>query len=371
MAETLTLSALIRPCVRAIKPYVAGKSPQAAQGRRVKLASNENRLGSSPLAIEAVSKALKNGLSEYNDSHQSALKDAVVNFWKKNGVNFSNDRLVFGDGSGEVLSLLLNTLVNENETVVFPEKSFILYSLQSGIRNARIIESPRKGFNIDCDALTADALSHHAKLVILANPDNPTSGFISKAGIRDMMTKIPESTIVLLDEAYIHFAGIENSALDLIDTFPNLIITHTFSKAYGLAALRVGYAVAHTDIATEAEKIRLPFNLGLLQQEGAIAALKDDDFLDKTLKHNQKASKRLQQELENLGFHIPVRPFGNFLFVDLGEKFAQCYNVLESAGITVRNLESFGFGSRFARITVGTDEDNEYLLAILKKHYER
>ncbi len=371
MATKIELSKVVRPCVRNIKPYVAGKSPKSSGSRRVKLASNENRLGSSGLALEAVSRALKNGLYEYSDSHQNFLKEATLAFWKKHGVNLLPEQLVFGDGSGEVLSLIFNTLVNENESVIFPEKSFILYALQAGIRNARVIESARNGFVIDTNSLVRDAIRYNAKLVILANPDNPTSSFIHRDKIREMMEKMPAATMVLLDEAYIHFAGLENSALGFIEDFPNLIIIHTFSKAYGLAALRVGYGVMHGEIAAEIEKIRLPFNLGVLQQEGAAAALSDDVFLNHTLNHNKQASLWLQKQLSSLGYSVAVEPFANFLFVDLGENSQRVYSGLEASGITIRNLESFGFGARFARITIGSDTDNEYLIETLKKYNKR
>lgn len=362
----------VRSEIRGLKDYAAGKKPKASSsGRRIKLASNENPFGSSKLAMQAIRKAAEEDLNIYPDSKMKELRKALVEFWGARKVALSENQFLFGDGSGEILNMLIAAFCGEGDTVVIPEKSFSLYSLLSIPKGAEVNEVPRaEGYVTDLDAMLDYAQKNSAKMILFANPDNPTSTFIRLEEIRDFMKKVPEDTAVVLDEAYIHFIGLENSALFILEEFPNLIIMHTFSKAYGLAALRVGYGVMHPEIEKMMEKIRLPFNLGIYQQVGATAALQDDEFLEMTVSENRKGLDFLTLKFDEMGLSFPY-PFGNFVMVDLGEDFARVYAGLEEAGISVRNLQSFGYGARFARITSGTSEENEYLTETLEKIYRR
>lgn len=358
----------LRAEVLELPEYVAGKMPNAsATGRKIKLASNENAFGASPLALEAMGEVLNESLRIYPDSRMHILRNAVVEFWKQKRVDLSPDTLLFGDGSGEILSLIMNAFIDHDDEIVLPQNSFSLYRLIGRSRGGRITEIPRSAdYRADIRAMAEHSTQNRSKMLILANPDNPTSTFIRLEDIRDMMKHIPETTAVLVDEAYMHFAGLENSAIELLNDFPNLTVSFTFSKAYGLAALRVGYAVMHPQIAVHIEKLRLPFNLGLLQQVGATAALMDNDFLEETVRLTREGIDYLSSQFDRLGIPYPY-PFGNFFMVDLGKNYGEVFTMLSDNGISIRQLASFGFAPNFARINIGTMEENEYLIEILEQ----
>lgn len=347
--------------------YSEGKAPRTVSARTIKMSSNENLIGSSPKALAAIEASLKAGLAGYPDKKQKILKEALSRYWKRQGVAVSPDELLLGDASGEVLNMLLAAFVKDGDTVVIPENSFILYALLSIPKGAKVKEVKRNEFRADPGRiLKAVKKAKRAKMVIIANPDNPTSTFLSPEEVRKFMKKMPEKTAVVMDEAYIHFAGLENSAIRFMKEFPNLILMYTFSKAYGLAGLRVGYAVLNAKIAEQIEKIRLPFNLGSMQLSGATAALEDDAFLAETLRQITEGQKYLNDNLERLGFQC-LKPSGNFIFADFGEKWRKTVDALEEKGISVRTLGAFGFGDRYVRITIGKKEDNEYLVRSLEE----
>ncbi len=347
--------------------YAEGRPPRiSASGKCVKLASNENRFGSSPLALRAISEALGGGLSVYPDKKQAALKQAAANFWQSCGFDVTPEHIVFGDSSGEALNMLLAAFIRDKDTVVIPEKSFILYSLLARAKGAKVKEVRRREDQADPERILAVfKKTKKIRMIILANPDNPTSTYIPLEEIRKFLRRVPEQTAVLLDEAYIHFTGAQHSAVRLLRDFPNLIVLHTLSKAYGLAGLRVGYAVMHPKIAAHVEKIRLPFNLGTLQQVGALAAFSDREFLDMTVRKTADGREYLQRELGRLG--IQHRPgFANFIFANLGAAAPAILKRLEDGGVSVRPLEDFGYEPGFVRITIGTAEENEYLVRLLE-----
>jgi histidinol-phosphate aminotransferase len=356
----------IRDDILSLDNYKAGRSPKTAAGRKIKLSSNENRFGVSSKASDAVTLALKEGLSVYPDSRMVNLKNAVVGFWKRRDINITVDNLIFGDGSGEVLNLILAAFLNDGDKVVIPEHSFILYRLLSIPKGAEVIEVKRRDFAVDLDKLAIETANRNAKVVIFSNPDNPTSTFADRDKIKTFLDKIPETVAVVLDEAYIHFAGLENSCADFVAEYPNLIITHTFSKAYGLAGLRVGYGIMSSEVAVQLEKIRLPFNLGALQQAGASAALEDEDFLDMTVRKTAAGRDFILTELRKSGITV-LDAYGNFVFADFGDSTQAIWENLERNGITVRMLSDFGFGDNFVRITVGTDEDNGFLIEKIRE----
>jgi len=231
------------------------------------------------------------------------------------------------------------------------------------------VEVERKNFEIDLGKILEKInLIEGKKIVLFANPDNPSSAFIEKDRLKSFLKKIDSNIPVIIDEAYIHFAGIKNSCIDLIKEFENLIIIHTFSKAYGLAGLRVGYGVMSEKLAKEVEKIRLPFNLGTLQQIGAIAALRDQRFLKETLSYVEEGKKYLMKELEKLSIRY-LKPHANFIFVDFGERAKEILAFLEKKGITIRHLTDFGYSENYVRITIGLPWENKFLIKNLKEFF--
>ncbi len=360
----------VRKDIISLDFYKAGKQKKS-KGKSIKLSSNENLLGTSCLAISAIKKALKNGLNVYPDSKMLELKKELVCFFERNRLTISEKNLVFGDGSGEVIHLLFSLFTTEETTLILPEKSFILYYLQSKSKGAKIVEVERKDFRIDLkEFLNVLENIKGKKIILFANPDNPTSTFIEKEEIEDFLTKIPSDVPVIVDEAYIHFAGMEKSVIPLIKKFSNLIVIQTFSKAFGLASLRVGYGIMNEEIVTQIEKIRLPFNLGKLQQDGAIFALRDKKFLDKTLNFVEKGKKFLKKEFENLGIKY-MEPYGNFFFVDFGKDVNDLISFLEDSGITIRHLVDFGYPENFVRITIGLLVHNKILIKRIREFYGR
>jgi histidinol-phosphate aminotransferase len=306
--------------------------------------------------------ALAGGVSLYPDPEMNRLRDAVVLFWRKKGVNINRKGIVFGDSADEIINMIAEAFITEGDEVIISENSFSLYSICSASKGAVVKEIPRKDFKVDLDGIAERAnFSERSKLVMFSNPDNPTSTFHGSAAINDFMKKIPPRTAVLLDEAYIDFAGTENSFLPGISRYQNLIIAYTFSKNFGLAGLRVGYAVMEEKLAEQIDRIRLPFNLGTLQQCGAAAALEDENFIKRTLSAVEDGKNFLERELERLGIRYP-EPHGNFIFVDLGPKSSSIREHLEKNGITIRPLLSFGLPENFFRISVGSMEANRYLI---------
>jgi histidinol-phosphate aminotransferase len=358
----------IRAEIRGLKNYVAGEMPLKSKvDKQIKLASNENLFGSSPRALAAIEEEIKKGLSIYPDSKMKALKNGVSDYWIKRNTRIYPENLIFGDSSGEVLNMLLAAFLKDGDSIVIPEKSFSLYSLLAIPKGAKVIEAARDDFQVSINALIqAVKKEKNVKMVILSNPDNPTSTFLFPDEIEKLLKNVPEETVVLVDEAYIDFAGKENSSIKWLQNFPNLILIYTFSKAYGLAGLRVGYAVMVPELASQIEKIRLPFNLGTLQQKGAIAALEDEEFVENVVEQIHIGRNYLERELRNLGiWQLPSA--GNFIFADFGEKHALIRNFLEENGISVRTLSSFGYPENYVRITIGRKEDNEYFIEKLKE----
>ena len=314
----------IRDEVKALANYSAGQPPKKGGRSQIKLASNENRWGASPKALTAIESARNDGLAVYPDSKMKALRQAVADFWKRRGCEVEPESILFGDGSGEVLNMVIALFVKDGDIIVTPEKSFSLYALLSAPKGAKVVKTGRKtGGDIDLDAMTDAIIKYNPKIAMFANPDNPVSTLIALDRIEAFLKKVPPETAILLDEAYIHFAGLEHSAIGLMERFPNLILMYTFSKAYGLAGLRVGYALMHPELEKQIEKIRLPFNLGNIQQAGAIAALEDEDFLKMTVGETQKQRIRLTLAIRELGAIVP-EPYGNFILRISGRKRRMC-----------------------------------------------
>ncbi len=360
----------IRGDILSLDFYKAGKVAKK-KGISIKLSSNENLLGSSPLALKAIKNELRKNLNIYPDSKMEDLKTALVSYFERENIFLKKGNLVFGDGSGEVINMIFSLFISEGLTLILPEKSFILYYLQSKCRGAKICEVERTGFNINLDKMLQKVNEVEGKKAVLfANPDNPTSTFITKDEIEKFLRKVPSEIPVIVDEAYIHFAGLSNSVIPLMDKYSNLIIIHTFSKAFGLASLRIGYGVMTEDLIYQIEKIRLPFNLGKLQQIGAINALKDKVFFEKTLNFIKEGKLYLKKGFDKLGIRY-LEPYANFFFVDFGNEVNEILSFLNENGISVRHLVDFGYPENFVRITIGLPLHNKILLKRIEDFYGR
>lgn len=358
---------LVPPYVQSLQPYVPGKPIEEVEreyGVRdvAKLASNENALGPSPLALVAAREAAAK-VHLYPDGSAFHLRNALA---AKLGVE---PREVFvGNGSNELIELLVRTFVLEEEEVLTSAQSFIAYKLAAQAHGRTLVEAPMKGrFHYDLDALRK-LLSRRTKVVFLANPDNPTGTWFGEQELLPFLDAVPRDTLVVLDEAYVEFvdaAGFQDS-LALRRRYPNLVVLRTFSKIHGLAGLRLGYGLARPEIVEFLDRVRAPFNVNLVAQAAGVAALGDDEHVrqSRALVHGERP--RLAAGLAALGATV-VPSQGNFVLADLpGRPAKELFEALLREGVVVRPMGGYGFPNA-VRITVGLRTENEKCLAALKK----
>lgn len=354
------------PSIATLSPYRPGK-PAGELERElgltdiVSLASNENPLGPSPRALAAATAALSR-LERYPDGAGFELKAAL-----NKAYGISSDRLTLGNGSNELLNLAARAFVRPGDEVIYSQYAFVAYAIAAKACQARAVEVPARDYAHDLPAM-ADAVSERTRLIYLANPNNPTGTSFSDAELRAFLDAVPERVIVVLDEAYTEYvdpdAGLPNG-LDLIDDYPNLIVTRTFSKAFGLAGLRVGFAVANAQIADLMNRIREPFNVNAAALAAATAALTDEEYLQQTLEINRRGRQQLSEGLERLGLEF-LASQGNFLTLDLQRDAQPVFEALLRQGVIVRPLQPYAM-PRHLRVTVGTEQENRRFLDALAR----
>ncbi len=343
-----------------IKSYVAGKPISEVQAEYgitnpIKLASNENALGPSPKALEAIKKTLCS-VHIYPDSYYRSLRQKLADSF-----NVESQQIILGNGSDEVMSFIGQALLLPEEEVIVPHPAFSIYEKIAIMSQARLKKIPLKDMAIDLQAIV-NAISPKTKLIFLTNPHNPTGSFLGRDQLIKFLRQIPSATLVVLDEAYVDFVSETNQfdSVDLIKSFPNLIILRTFSKAYGLAGLRIGYGVFSLELAEIVEKVRLPFNVNLLAQVAAEAALDDKEFLEKTRQMILKGRHFLTEGLQALGIRVYPSE-ANFVMIHVGPQAHLIYKELLKRGIIVRPLDNYDL-PEFLRITIGTLEQNKEFL---------
>lgn len=355
--------------VRSLQPYQPGKPLEELEreygiSHAVKLASNENPLGPGKKALAAIEQHLSE-LSRYPDGNGFSLKKALS---KKHGV--SMDQLTLGNGSNDILEFLARAFVAVNDEVIFSEYAFAVYPIVTQAVGGRAVVVAAKDYGYDLDAIAA-AVSDKTRLIFIANPNNPTGTWLTEKALRDFLEKVPAQVLVVLDEAYYEYAidpalracGY-TSVMHWINDYPNLVVTRTFSKAYGLAGLRMGYGVSHTDVADILNRVRQPFNANSLALAAAEAALDDDVHLQHSVKLNAEGMQVLTRAFEQLGLdYIPS--VGNFVCVKVGDA-AGVYEALLRAGIIVRPVANYGLPD-YLRITIGRADENARFLDALKK----
>jgi histidinol-phosphate aminotransferase len=350
--------ALIRPEIKEIKDYVPGGAPRAAG--MVKLASNENPLGPSPQALAAIAKEAKN-LQVYPDQKSMLLREALS---KKLGV--SDDCLICGNGSDEIMAILGATYLNPGEEVVISKNTFSIYELVARIFSGKLIFVDLKDFELDLEKI-AGAITGKTKIIFLTNPNNPGGTIFTASRFEAFMGKIPANVLVVADEAYGEFVESQEfpNTLNYVKDGRNLIVLRTFSKFYGLAGLRVGYGIAKKEIIAPMFRTKMPFNVNRLAQVGAVAALGDGEFAEKTIKNNSQGKKYLYPELDKLGLDYK-KTQANFIFINLKKPADEFFLRILKEGIIIRPLTSFGL-SQAIRISIGTPEQNEKLISALVK----
>lgn len=353
------------PGLAALKPYVPGK-PLSELEREygvsdsIKLASNENPLGPSPKAVEAMQAALHD-LTRYPDGGAFELCKALARHH-----DVDARRITVGNGSNDVLDMIARTFLGPGRESLFSQYAFAVYPLSSMAVGAELKIAPAADYAHDLSAMQT-MIGERTGVVWIANPNNPTGTRLGSDALRAFVDAVPEHVIVVVDEAYFEYVHADDypDTSRWLDDYPNLIVTRTFSKAYGLAALRVGYGLSHPDVADLLNRVRQPFNVNSLAQVGAAAALTDSDYLRRSVELNDAGLQQLTDGIARLGLdYIPSS--GNFLTVDLGRDAAAVDEALLRQGVITRPIGNYGLPDHL-RISVGLGYENERLLAALEK----
>ncbi len=345
--------------ILSLSPYQGGKPISELQrelglDQVVKLASNENPLGPGPKALEAIQLA-SSEISRYPDGNGFELKRAIAAH-----LSVTADGITLGNGSNDILELVARAYVCQaKDEVVFSQFAFVVYPLVTQALGATAIVTPANGFGHDLDAMLA-SITDNTKLIFVANPNNPTGTLLSDDAIYAFLSKVPSSVIVVLDQAYFEYLEVTDNAITWLAEFDNLIITRTFSKAYGLAGLRVGYSISNSEIADYLNRIRQPFNVNHIAQSAATAAITDEAFLVRSVIANKNGLLQLSLGFERLGLsYIPSH--ANFIAVKVADADTTYQKLLEK-GFIVRPVEMKGY----LRVSVGTRNENEAFLDALK-----
>lgn len=354
-----------RKNLEAIKAYVPGKPVEEVErelGVKVeaKLASNENTLGPSPLAVQAIIDAAGQ-VNLYPDGSCHYLRQALS---EKTGI--STDQLLITNGADEALSMIARTYINPGDETVMPAPSFPQYEFATRVMDATPRMIPLKSdFTYDIEAMI-DAVSDRTRIFYLCSPNNPTGTILTRAQLEFALDKLPKNILVVLDEAYYEYAAGPDyfDALDYINNGYPVVALRTFSKIYGLAGLRVGYAIASKDMIRDIHSVREPFNVNRLAQVAAAAALLDSGHVEKGLKLVEEGKTLLYAELGALGFSC-VPTHTNFVFVNFKQSTDRLFQELLHKGIIVRPGGIYGYPD-YARITIGTETENNKFLEALK-----
>jgi histidinol-phosphate aminotransferase len=347
-----------------IAPYEPGKPIEELERELmihnpIKLASNENPLPPSDRVQKAIVAALAS-LNRYPDGSGFYLRQALA---KKHGV--MPDQVVLGNGSNELIELLVRTFLRPGDEAVVPHPSFVVYPMIVQAAGGVRVMVMLKDFRLDLDAM-ARAITPMTKIVFVANPNNPTATIVTKDEVEHFMARVPERTIVVFDEAYIEFAMGQDfpDMLAAVKQGRKVVVLRTFSKATSLAGLRVGYGVADADAVALMNRIRQPFNVNSLGQAAALAALDDDAHVLECVRMIEAGRHFLYDEFKSIGLqYVPSR--ANFILVDVGRSAADIYQKLLHQGVIVRPMTPFGLETAF-RITVGTPEENRKLVKALR-----
>jgi len=350
--------------VRRIAPYQAGKPISELareygldEARIVKLASNENPLGMPDSARRAMMQAVAEA-ARYPDSNGFELKAAIS---RKYAV--PPEWVTLGNGSNDILELAAHALVQPGQSVVYAQHSFAVYALATQEVGARAIVVPARELGHDMDAMLA-AIAPDTRLVFVANPNNPTGTFVPAPVMERFLQQVSADVVVVLDEAYNEYLppALRFDSSEWVRRHPNLLVSRTFSKAYGLAGLRVGLGLAQPELTDLLNRVRQPFNVNSLAQAAAIAALDDQAFLDRSYEVNMQGLQRLQSAFREMGLEY-VPSHGNFVLVRVGDA-AAVYERLLRAGVIVRPVANYGL-PEWLRVSIGLPQENETFLAAL------
>ncbi len=355
----------ISESIATIKPYEPGKPLKEVEqeyniSNVIKLASNENPIGFSPKVYDAVSKHMK-VMNRYPESTGPVLTGMLA---QKFHVNPQN--IVLGNGSDDIIALLAHGFLNPGDEALMPLPAFLMYEISVKTAKAIPVMVPLTDFSTNLEGIV-DKISSKTRLIFITNPFNPTGSTITYNEFNEFSQKVPDDVIIVVDEAYIEFVrdeAVYNSLQNPLHD-PRIVTLRTFSKAYGLAGFRVGYGIMDTEIAQILNRIRQPFNVNTLAQAAAVAAIGDEQFLNKSIQTTHDGLDFLFDQLAILGIHcLPTQ--SNFLMLDLKIDATQVFEQMLKLGVIVRSMKSYGFDT-FLRVNTGTKEENIVFIAALKK----
>jgi histidinol-phosphate aminotransferase len=357
-----------QPGIMDISPYVPGESEIPGGLKPIKLSSNETPLGPSPKAIAAY-KAAAAELDRYPDGAATALRTAIARMY-----GLDAGRIVCGCGSDELINLIAHAYVGPGDEVVYSAHGFLMYKISTLSSGGTPVPAPEQDYTADVDAILA-RVSPRTKLVFLANPNNPTGTYIPHDEVRRLHAGLPGDTLLVIDAAYSEYVRRNDyeAGLELVATTPNTVMTRTFSKIYGLAALRLGWAYCPQAVADVLNRVRGPFNVTAPALAAGVAALEDTAHIDKAVAHNDTWLPWVTAEVEKLG--IAVTPsIGNFILMHFppagGRDAASADEHLKSRGIILRRVAAYGLPDCL-RMTIGTEADNRAVVAALTDFMRR
>jgi histidinol-phosphate aminotransferase len=356
------------PGIADIPRYKPGKRAVAGGIEPIKLSSNESSFGPSPRAIESYQAAAAT-LHRYSDPTQAALRQAIAEVHRLDA-----GRIVCGNGSDELINLLIRAYVAPGDEILLTQNHFEMSSIHGRVQGAKIVLAPERSFTVDVNALIA-RLGRRTRMVIVANPNNPTGTYIGGADVQRLHRALPDDVLLLLDCAYAEYVthADYDPAFTLVDGSPNTVVTRTFSKIYGLAGLRIGWVYCPAAIRDVLETIRSPFNAGSAGQAAAAAAVRDVAFMERVRDHNAAWLKKLRVALTRPGVHCVPSSTNFYLLVfddAAGKTAVEAAAYLESHGIIPRAVK-MDDPSNVLRITVGMDHENEAVIRVLGEYLDR
>jgi len=357
----MTLS--IPSYISAIKPYVPGKPAEELEreygiGNAAKLASNENPIGPSPLAIQAIERCLAT-LHRYPDGGGYHLVNGLAAH-----IGVGADHIILGNGSDEIIAMLSRVMLRPGDQVIIPTPSFLMYEIAAQSAGAEVVPVPLTSLSIDLGGILS-AIGPNTRMIFICNPNNPTGSMITHGQFAEFMSCVPEHVLVVVDEAYVDFVRHPDklSSLAFLDRHPSVVVLRTFSKAYGLAGLRIGYGITSPELVGYLHRIRLPFNASVPAQVGALAALQDQAFLKRTIAIVHEELDRMFTSLGRM--HIRCFPTqANFFLVDINQDATEIYSRMLRHGVIVRAMAAYGYPN-YLRVSVGSPADNQRFIEVL------
>ncbi|WP_319557552.1 histidinol-phosphate transaminase [Thiomicrorhabdus sp.] len=367
--STMLFEDLVNPEVLTVQPYVPGKPiDELKREMRIsyvtKLASNENPLGSS-LKISTGLIAMSNEISRYPDGSSFALREKLAQFIQK-----PMDWVTIGNGSNELLELVARVFAGRGDEIIYSQYGFAVYPISAQVVGATGVEVPAKEFGHDLEAIL-NAINEKTKLIYLANPNNPTGTYFDKETWEDFISQVPEKVIVVLDEAYFEYAqdlcapGTYANGLDYVEDYPNLLVSRTFSKVYGLSSLRVGYMVGYPQVLDYINRLKQPFSVNSYAQAAAMISLTDPQFVKKSLLTNSQGMRQITDFLNSKSIDF-IPSVANFVTVNLGDKALELNQKLLQEGVIVRPLAGYQM-QEYLRVSIGTNVENRHFLGALNK----